>query len=93
MSDPLYRYIVAGMTWDGRRCEACWIPATTQGATQCRRYPTFLIVRFVELYDESDEPISPDHDIYNDALRWFCSEHATDWMELEPDCELIALTA
>jgi len=50
-------------------------------------------VRFVELYDESDEPISPDHDIYNDALRWFCSEHATDWMELEPDCELIALTA
>jgi hypothetical protein len=48
----------------------------------------------LELYDENNEPISPGHDVYNDApLRWFCAEHAMDWMELEPDCELIPLTA
>jgi hypothetical protein len=80
------------MTWDGRRCEACWITATTQGAAQCQEPPAYLIVRFVELYTKDGEPVSPDHDIYTEALRWFCGPHAMDWMEMEPDCELVPLS-
>ncbi len=80
------------MAWDERRCEACWVPATTQGTTQCQTYPTFLIVRFVELYHENGEPFGPNHDIYSDALRWLCGPHAMDWMELEPDGELVSLS-
>jgi hypothetical protein len=83
---------VTVMTWDKQRCEACWVPATTQGTTQCGKPPEYLILRFLELYTNG-VPVSPSHDIFNDALRWFCGDHTMDWMELEPDRELIPLGA
>lgn len=72
------------------KCGATWIPGTVEIAPPCQQIPEYLIVRFMELYQDG-ELVSPDHDIYDDALRWFCGPHAMDWIAEESDCTVISL--
>lgn len=61
------------------------------GVGGCQEVPTHLIIRFMELYQDG-KLMSPDHEIYEEALVWVCAAHVVDWQMMEPQVEVVPLT-